>query len=56
MTHAFPLTSVYMDEIATRAAPYTLASQLNVSLGDSDDDSDHESNYIKWDVVPRYAK
>ena len=53
MTNALQ-TSVYMDEIATRAAPYTLASQFNVSLGSSDEDSDHEeSNH--WEVVPRAA-
>ena len=31
------LTNVYMDDMATRAAPYTVVSQMNMSLGDSDD-------------------
>ena len=31
------LTNVYMDDMATRAAPFTVVSQMNMSLGDSDD-------------------
>ena len=31
------LTNVYLDDMATRAAPYTVVSQMNMTLGDSDD-------------------
>ena len=41
-------TSIYVDENATRAAPYTLASQFNVSMASSEEDSEGEQ---KWEVA-----
>lgn len=43
-------TSIYVDENATRAAPYTLASQFNVSMGSSEEDSEGDH---KWEVMTR---
>ena len=42
-------TNVYMDENATKAAPFTLASQWVVSFGSSEEES--EGGREKWEVV-----
>ncbi len=44
-------TSVYVDENATRAAPYTLASQFNVSMGSSEEDDAGVDHSGKWPEV-----
>lgn len=51
----FGPTSVYVDENATRMAPYTLASQFNVSLGSDEENSaaDADNHSGKWELVPR---
>ena len=41
-------TSVYVDENATRMAPYTLATQFNVSMASSEEESDGEDG--KWET------
>ena len=43
-------TSVYVDENATRMAPYTMATQFNVSMASSEEESDGEGDG-KWDVA-----
>ena len=41
-------TSVYVDENATRMAPYTMATQFNVSMASSEEESDGEGEG-KWE-------
>ena len=41
-----PTTNVYMDDNATRAAPYTLASQMNASLVSSEEEDNTEEEHI----------
>ena len=41
-------TSVYVDENATRMAPYTMATQFNVSMASSEEESDEEGEG-KWE-------
>ena len=50
MLGEYVVTSFYVDENATRAAPYTLASQFNVSMASSEEDSEGEH---KWEVITR---
>ena len=37
-------TNVYMDDVATRAAPYTVVSQFNVSLASSEEEDDTDND------------
>lgn len=41
-----PTTNVYMDDNATRAAPYTLASQMNASMASSEEEDNTEEEHI----------
>ncbi len=44
---------MYVDENATRMAPFTMATQFNVSMASSEEESEGGEEEGKWDMLGR---